>query len=298
MSVSPGDESRYQVPSTHTVVLAKVPAAKQEVIKEAVQQHAAGLRTGSPQRNPSCIQDKRDQDLRVVYANFKSAEGAQQAVTTLRCWLVKRTWRGAQNIQVYVKAEGLADEHRASVRGAMATTCSSALSKASPSSPSSPSTEAPVPSPPPRGACGRGAQSQEIAERAGCSTRSHSRAACSQVSQEDREPDGAGAGADYDGILEGAGSVPICEMEFFMTSEERAEEEQQEEIEEQLFDDWCKQNQEDGEDHLQHHLELTAEIDQGGEEFLGIDWDTPAARKRKHVLEGLILTVGQVIGLF
>jgi uncharacterized protein YozE (UPF0346 family) len=60
-------------------------------------------------------------------------------------------------------------------------------------------------------------------------------------------------------------------MEFFMTSEERAEEEQQGEIEEQLFDDWCKQNQEDGRHHLQHYLELTAEIDQGGEEFLGVD---------------------------
>ncbi len=286
-----------QVPSTHTVVLTKVPAAKQEEIKEAVRLHAAGLCT--PQRNPvSCVTDKWDQDLRVVYANFKSAEGAQQAVETLRCWLVKRTWRDAQNIQVYVKAEG--HERRASERGAMATACSPALSKASPSAPSSPSAEAPVPSPPPRGACGRGAQSPtlEIAERAGWRTSSHSRAACSQVSQEDGEPDGAGAGADYAGILEGTGSVSICEMGFFMTSEERAEEEQQEEIEEQLFDDWCKQNQEDGEDHLQHHLELTAEIDQGGEEFLGIDWDTPAARKRKHVLEGLILTVGQVIGLF
>jgi hypothetical protein len=105
-----------------------------------------------------------------VYANFKSAEGAQQAVTTLRCWLDERTWRDAQNIQVYVLVDGLADEHRASGRGAMATSCSPALSKASPSSPSSPCTEAPVPSQPPRGACGRGDQSPKIAERSGCSS--------------------------------------------------------------------------------------------------------------------------------
>ena len=314
---------------TQTVMLTKVPVEKERVIMDAVRHDTADL-SGPPHRNPSCVDDKWDEKLRVVYANFQSPRSAQDAKVTLQRWLDQQKWPGAEHIQVFVKADGpssvqettqpdgagaraLADGEAAVAARAVANyEASSALvpstttvdnewaavgrdggTTASSPSAASPYTEAPVPSTGLRGAWNRTVHGTGIAEVADCgaawSGNSDSEPGWFIPNRSaDGEPDGAGALAAY---FEDAGGVAITDG-FFMTG---SEEQHHEEIEAFLRDDWCKQQEEEEEEEEEpDELELTAEIAECGEEFWGEDEeDTPAALKRKHVLETLILTVGQ-----